>query len=137
MKSDSFSACEKGMLWFVLIHLKFDSLLFFTVTSGFLLLLLKKKKKKISFSSHFQLIDYQMWEQGTWVLKDEKNFVLLQTYTLKLAWHRVGFGSIQLNPIPICACVLCRSFFGMTQLMHAFNKMNHRSINTSTTAIKP
>ena len=120
-----------GSFWFILslIHS-----FFFTVTSGFLLL---KKKKKISFSSHFQLIDYQMWEQGTWVLEDEKNFVLLQTYTLKLAWYRVGFRSIQLNPIPICAHVLCRSFFGMTQWMCAFNKMNHKSINTSTTAIKP
>ena len=78
-----------------------------------------------------------MWEQGTWVLEDEKNFVLLQTYTLKLAWHRVGFGSIQLNPIPICAHVLCHAFFGMTQSMHAFKKMNHKSINTSTTTIKP
>lgn len=97
----------------------------------------KKRKKKISFSSHFQLNAYQMWEQGTWVLEDKKNFVLLQTYALKLAWHRVGFGSIQLNPIPICACVLRRSFFGMTQWMRAFNKMNHKSINTSTTAIKP
>ena len=56
--------------------------------------------------------------------------MLLQTYALKLAWHRVGFGSIQLNPIPICACVLRRSFFGMTQLMHAFNKMNRKFLNT-------
>ena len=123
-----------GFFGFILslIH----SFFFFCVTSGFLLKK-KKKKKKISFSSHFQLNAYQMWEQGTWVLEDKKNFVLLQTYALKLAWHRVGFGSIQLNPIPICACVLRRSFFGMTQWMCAFNKMNHKSINTSTTAIKP
>lgn len=125
-----------GSFWFILslIHS-----FFFTVTSGFLLLKKKKKKRnqfKFSFSAYW-LSDVRTGYLGPQGREEFCTIANIHIKTSMAIWHRVRFGSIQLNPIPICACVLRRSFFGMTQSMHAFNKMNHKSINTSTTTIKP